>query len=91
MAAAMLALQAEKLRPRVRVLGQALSCQIGKKEQPFRTGRHRGCFLQKLRVRYLVIGQRQPRPADGIASGIQNRKSTPGRVGQMKIIDQRMT
>lgn len=61
MAAAMLALQAEELRPRVRVLGQALSRQIGKKEQPFRASGHRGCFLQKLRVRYLVIGQRQPR------------------------------
>ena len=90
MTAAMLALQAEELRPRVRVFGQTLSRQIGKKEQPFRTGRHRRRFLQKLRVGNLVIGKRQPRPADGIAAGVENRKSAPGRVSQMKVIDQRV-
>ncbi len=39
-------------------------------------------------MRNLVIGKCQPRPADGIAAGVEDRKSAPGRVGKMKIINQ---
>ena len=90
MTAAMLALQAKKLCPRVRVFGQTFSRQIGKKQQPFCPRRHRRRFLQKLWMRNLVIGKCQPRPANGIAAGVEDRKSAPGRVGKMKIINQRM-
>ena len=45
LAAAMLALQAKKLCPRVRVFGQTFSRQIGKKQQPFCPRRHRRRFL----------------------------------------------
>ena len=41
-------------------------------------------------MRNLVIGKRQPRPANGIAAGVEDRKSAPCRVGKMKIINQRM-
>ena len=90
MSAAMLALQAKKLRPRVGVFGQAFARQIGKKQQPFCPRRHRCGFLQKLWMRNLVIGKRQPRPADGIAAGVEDGKSAPGGVGKMKVIDQWM-
>lgn len=89
MSAAMLALQAKNC-------ARELVCSAGvrpsdrEETAALLPRRHRCGFLQKLWMRNLVIGKRQPRPADGIAAGVEDGKSAPCGVGKMKVIDQWM-